>query len=143
MVQAKFFQDTPSGKTSPERFQATTEKIFGSSSKASRKSQTPRFQFLDLTTTSGTPPEWWRDGITQLHGGHLMLNFGECPSVAVESSLSQILEANAHPKYFLSAKACRGILRRAETRGKKLPEALKAALERQALSRETAPAPVV
>lgn len=57
-----------------------------------------------------------------------MHSFGECPSVAAESRLSQILEEHPHPKYYLSAKACRGILNRAERRGKQLPEALKAAL---------------
>jgi hypothetical protein len=31
-------------------------------------------------------------------------------------------------RFFLSATACKGILRRAERRGKKLPELLKAAL---------------
>lgn len=50
------------------------------------------------------------------------------PSVAVESTLSQILEANVPEKYYLSAKACEGILRRAERRGKKLPEMLEMAL---------------
>ena len=64
-------------------------------------------------------------------------NIGECPSVAVESTLSQILEANAPEKYSLSAKACEGILRRAERRGKELPPMLKAALEQQ-IGRETA-----
>jgi hypothetical protein len=43
--------------------------------------------------------------------------------------LSDILEENPDPKYFLSQKACRGILRRAEKRGKKLPGALQQALE--------------
>ena len=56
-------------------------------------------------------------------------NIGECPSVAVESTLSQILEANVPGKYSLSAKACAGILRRAERRGKALPPMLTAALE--------------
>ena len=37
----------------------------------------------------------------------------------------------AHRKYYLSAKACQGILRRAENRGKQLPEMLREALERQ------------
>lgn len=55
-------------------------------------------------------------------------SFGESPSAAVESHLSQILEAEPHPKYCLSAKACQGILNRAARRGKDLPEALKAAL---------------
>jgi len=64
-----------------------------------------------------------------------MLNTGECPSVAVGSTLSQILEANAPEKYYLSAKACEGILRRAERRGKQLPKMLKEALE-QMIERE-------
>ena len=46
------------------------------------------------------------------------------------SSLSDVLEThNVPPKYFLSAKACSGILRRAEKRGKELPQLLKQALE--------------
>ena len=36
--------------------------------------------------------------------------------------------------YYLSPKACRGILRRASARGKELPEVLRLALERQAES---------
>lgn len=61
-----------------------------------------------------------------------MHSFGESPNVVVESRLSQILEDKVHPKYFLSAKACRGVLRRAERRGKELPTELKQALEEQA-----------
>ena len=57
-----------------------------------------------------------------------MLNTGEYPSADVESTLSQILEANAPEKYYLSAKACQGILNRAERRGKKLPQMLEEAL---------------
>lgn len=59
----------------------------------------------------------------------MTLNSGECPSVARESTLSQILQANAPEKYYLSPKACAGILRRAEKRGKELPPMLKEALE--------------
>jgi hypothetical protein len=45
-------------------------------------------------------------------------------------SLSDILETGILPqRYFLSAKACAGILRRAEKRGKNLPEALERALQ--------------
>jgi hypothetical protein len=44
-------------------------------------------------------------------------------------SLSQVLENGPVPqRYFLSEKACSGILRRAEKRGKQLPEQLRAAL---------------
>lgn len=68
-------------------------------------------------------------GITgQSHGEYSMPSFGESPSAVVESHLSQILEDSPHQKYYLSAKACQGILNRAERRGKELPELLKKAL---------------
>lgn len=73
-------------------------------------------------------------------------NTGECPNAVVVSRLSQILEETPHPKYNLTAKACQGILRRAERRGKDLPERLKAVLIRQSQGaspqeRTEAPAP--
>jgi hypothetical protein len=44
--------------------------------------------------------------------------------------LSDTLETGDVPqRFFLSAKACAGILRRAEKRGKQLPELLQRALE--------------
>jgi len=45
-------------------------------------------------------------------------------------SLSSVLEMEASipPKYYLSSKACQGILRRAERRGKQLPPILEQAL---------------
>jgi hypothetical protein len=59
----------------------------------------------------------------------LTLNISEYPSDGVASSLSDILEDGEVPqRYYLSGTACRGILRRAEKRGKELPEALKLAL---------------
>ena len=67
-------------------------------------------------------------------GECMMRNFGESPSVAAESRLSQILEAAPPMKYCLSAKACAGILRRAERRGKELPEPLKTALIKQSFA---------
>ena len=67
-------------------------------------------------------------GIGALHGVYSMHSFGECPSAAVESHLSQILEDSPRQKYYLSEKACQGILRRAERRGKELPPVLKKAL---------------
>ena len=73
-------------------------------------------------------------------------NTGECPNAVVVSRLSQILEETPHPKYNLTAKACQGILRRAERRGKDLPKLLKEVLIRQAQGaspqeRTEAPAP--
>lgn len=126
-----FAQDTWSGKTSPERSAATTEKTSGQSLKKSAASQTKLPMFLDLRPASGTPAGQYWEKAGLLLGEYSMHSFGESPSVAVESRLSQILEDNPHPKYFLSAKACQGILRRAERRGKELPPMLKEALIRQ------------
>ena len=48
-------------------------------------------------------------------------------------SLSDVLETQpVQPRFSLSAKACSGILRRAERRGKALPPMLKQALEQAA-----------
>jgi hypothetical protein len=59
----------------------------------------------------------------------LTLNTSESRSDAADAYLSDILEIGDLPRrYFLSRKACAGILRRAERRGKELPPALKAAL---------------
>tara|TARA_R110002049_G_scaffold290983_1_gene474651 strand:+ start:682 stop:915 length:234 start_codon:yes stop_codon:yes gene_type:complete len=60
----------------------------------------------------------------------LTLNTTEWPKDAAVCSLSDTLEIGDVPqRFYLSAKACQGILRRAEKRGKKLPVALRAALE--------------
>jgi DNA (cytosine-5)-methyltransferase 1 len=61
-------------------------------------------------------------------GDSLMLNIGESPREESVSLLSQILEVNVPQKYFLSARACQGILTRASRRGKPLPEVLRQAL---------------
>lgn len=73
---------------------------------------------------------WQMDSI--LPGEQSMLSIGEYPREEDVSILSQILVADAPEKYYLSQKACLGILRRASARGKELPELLKRALERQA-----------
>ena len=65
----------------------------------------------------------------QSRGGSQMPNISEWPNDAAVCSLSQVLEKGSIPqKYFLSSMACAGILRRAEKRGKKLPEQLARAL---------------
>ena len=79
------------------------------------------------------PGRSWQT-ISVSHGGYLMRSTGESPNVENVSTLSQILQAGAPEKYYLSPKACLGILRRASVRGKELPELLRKALERQAAS---------
>ena len=68
----------------------------------------------------------------------LTLSISEWPSDAVVCSLSDTLETGDLPqKFFLSEKACAGILRRAEKRGKKLPIALHQALASIAVQTKT------
>ena len=86
-------------------------------------------QYLDLTKGNGGLPERFWAMVSPSHGGNLTRNTGECPSVARESTLWQILQVDAPAKYSLSARACEGILRRAERRGKALPPMLREALE--------------
>lgn len=76
----------------------------------------------------GAKPEQSPEPDGALLGDSSTLNIGESPSVESESLLSQILEANAPLKYYLSERACQGILTRASRRGKKLPDLLKTAL---------------
>ena len=126
-----FDLDMPCGRTSPAPSLPTKVKTSVSSSKSFAKSKTKAPMFLDLRTGSGNlAGASWETGIPWL-GVSSMLNFGECPNVAEESGLWQILQENAPLKYYLSAKACAGVLRRAERRGKILPEILKTALEQQ------------
>ena len=117
-------QDTLSGKTSPEHFLPTAEKISAVSSKPSVRSKTAAFQFLDLRENGQKPERFWQNPIPS-HGEFLMHNTGECPSEENGSFLSQILTEQVPEKYYLSPKACQGILRRASVRGKELPEAPK------------------
>lgn len=57
------------------------------------------------------------------------LNTSDWPNDARVCSLSQVLAAGPiPPRFFLSARACAGILRRAAKRGKTLPATLHAAL---------------
>jgi hypothetical protein len=71
---------------------------------------------LSARTDSSSGVCWMRNGSEYRKGG-------------AASSLSEILETGpVDPRYFLSGKACSGILRRAEKRGKELPPALSEAL---------------
>jgi hypothetical protein len=59
----------------------------------------------------------------------LTLSTSAWPSDGSACSLSAILETGDVPqRFYLSGRACRGILRRAEKRGKDLPTALRSAL---------------
>lgn len=70
---------------------------------------------------------WPTSGMAS-RGEWLTLDSSEFPSGAVECSLSDVLEATVSERYSLSARAARGILRRAGARGRALPQDLEAAL---------------
>src|SRR5215831_11619235 len=83
----------------------------------------PEFSWAWASSGTGGRTEFWtRAG-------------SECPSVVAVSSLSAVLETRPVPRrYWLSARAAAGILRRAERRGKTLPERLMTALTSLATS---------
>ena len=99
---------------------------------SSRKSsglKTVPVQCLDLTPGHGDllGQSYWEMDSAWL-GDAWTLNSGASPREERGSSLSRILEDSPRPKYYLSPRACRGILRRARERGKELPEKLEQAL---------------
>lgn len=69
-------------------------------------------------------------GAVQL-GEKWTLNIGEYPSEERGCTLFTVLEMTVPDKYYLSAKACCGILRRAKQRGRTLPPTLEEALKQQ------------
>jgi len=69
----------------------------------------------------------------QSRGGSWTPNISAWPNDAAVCSLSQVLETDSiPPRYFLSKKACAGILHRAEERGKTLPDQFLSALRSSA-----------
>ena len=137
----------PFGKTCPGPSPATAAMTSEPSYRRFVASEDATILYLDLRKASGEIPGVSWETVGALPGVSMMLNTGPAPhNVASVSTLSQILQPNAPEKYYLSAKACAGILRRAEKRGKELPAMLKEALEEvvQRDSRTTKdPAPAV
>ena len=131
----EYIQDSLFGKMYPEHSQATKARTSAPSAKNSSKSSSRPPLCLRFLKTDGPMRTVIAVKDGRLHIEFLTHNTGEFPSAVVESTLSSILEASAPEKYYLSAKACEGILRRAERRGKELPPMLKTALE-QMIERE-------
>ncbi len=136
-----FGPDLPYGKTCPAVSPADGTRgrggkhrvrTSGRSSRRSSRLRNQRFMLLDLRSGAGNilGPYWEIDPPWLGCGG--TLNTSECPKDAVESSLSAILQDSVPSKYYLTRKACLGILRRAEEREKDLPEQLELALKAQA-----------
>lgn len=134
---ALFAPALPCGKTCPD---ATTPRPTGprrarTSGRSSRRSSVLRnhtLMLLDLRPGAGNMlgPCWEYDPAWLGPPGRL--NTSECPRDAEDVSLSSILLDTVPSKYYLSRKACLGILRRSGERGKPLPLLLELALKLQA-----------
>ena len=123
------------GKTCPERLPRTTEKTSKPSSRKSSESQNqkpPLFLYLKKDgQQQGASWESMESGRWPIE--RWMPNIGPAPlNGESASTLSQILQEIVPQKYYLSAAACLGILRRADKRGKPIIPILRYALERQA-----------
>ena len=132
-----FGHDTWSGKMSSEPSAPTEERTSQRCLKKQSVSQSRKPPLFLCLKKDGLQQDAamtkWEDGL--LRGEFTMRSFGESPREENASLLSQILEVSPHPRFSLSARACTGILNRAERRGKQLPPELKAALEAQSVSR--------
>ena len=121
---------SPAGGT-PKQEKSGQAKTSGSSSSRFSKLKNHTFMLLDLRPGAGNMlgPYWEYDPVWP--GSFGTLNTSECPSDVVVSFLWQILQAIVPSRYCLSNKACRGILRRSEERGKPLPKDLERVLRIQ------------
>ena len=88
--------------------------------------------FLSLQTDGATQASASHGGGTESsNGAFWTLNTWEFPRDAAASSLWSILEhGGVDPRFYLSRKACRGILSRARRHHKELPDVLMKALTR-------------
>lgn len=123
-------QDLLCGRTFPEPSAVTKEQTSKPSCKPFAMSRkTGNIPYLNLKEGNGNLLGASWEMVSALPGGYMTPRGGEFHSEGVECTLSQILDLNAPEKYFLSRKACSGILRRAERRGKTLPSMLQDALK--------------
>ena len=118
------------GRTYQEPFPATTEKTSGRFWKNLPALDNQTLPFLDLRGggADGARPVQSPETDGLWLGDSWTVNISEWPSAESVSLLSSTLEVNAPEKYYLSARACQGILTRASRRGKKLPDLLQTAL---------------
>lgn len=116
---------SPYGKTF-QASSATAQTVLDNSLRPS--SESPK-SCAPPTAKTGQTQVWLMDRKGKSLGGYSTQDIGECPkSGAVSSSLAHVLVSDAPAKYFLSARAAAGMLKRSEKRTKKLPEKLRRAL---------------
>lgn len=137
-MQSDWLEESPesgsSGKTCPD---ASARPKTAPAPHSAAYSAALRERMQPLLLKDGRVLAWSMEKADEWRGPcsmHNSLGFhnagGECSHLPSLPSLMDILETGPIPqKYYLSAKACAGILRRAEKRGKVLPPALHTALE--------------
>ena len=87
-------------------------------------------QAIKDTTSRPSSVNWEKAGLVRKSLGEFWtVNTSEWHNDAVVSSLWQVLQSDTPSKFLLSPRACAGILRRANRRGKTLPPVLKEALQ--------------
>ena len=120
------------GKTSSAPSPAERARTSGRSLRRSSGLKNHTFMLLDLRKDAGNilGPYWAID--PHWLGPPGTLNTSECPRPVAGSSLSQILLDTVPSRYYLSRKACLGILKCTEKRKKPLPPELETALLLQA-----------
>ena len=122
------------GRTYPERSPATREQTLLSwlenwlGPDSMSRAKNGRHPVLQSARTDSSSGAFWTRSTSEWN--HTLVPSHSDGAVC---SLSSILErGQIDPRYFLSQKACAGILRRAEKRGKALPPALLQALQQVA-----------
>lgn len=108
---------TSSGRTSRDAFRAT------------RGETSDAYSTSWKTAGISWRGERWTRNLPEYLTGQRVDSEGRYRNAAGASSLSEVLEVRAPRTYSLSARACEGIIRRAEKRGKPLPSVLRDALE--------------
>ena len=130
-----FAQDGASGRTSLAHIPAGSRPARISASSCNHSSELAAIPYLSLDLTPGNGNllgEFYWEILSPWRGGLWTLNTGVSPRDVCVCTLSQILRAGVPPKYYLTKRACSGILRRAKERGKPLPPQLEMALKIQA-----------
>lgn len=117
------------GKRTRSLFQQQRRGLPGSSGRTCPRGATKRcYSWTSEGGADGAKLEQSLETDGLWRGDSWTVNISEWPSAESVSLLSSTLEVNAPEKYYLSARACQGILTRASRRGKKLPDLLQTAL---------------
>ena len=131
-------QDSPASEADCSSSSSESLTLFSPTEDGSSLRMYP--DFFHLTVDEISPSfsrRWPKSGFMTSPGECWTVDTSECPSAGdVSSSLEDVLLDEVPPRFYLSQKAAAGILRRASRRSKKLPGALRTALEALARSKE-------